>query len=35
LRSPHVASIDKGRIAFKIITITPIGNSPLGGPRRR
>ena len=33
----HVARMEKGRNAFKIVTgrPTPTGNRPLGGPRHR
>ena len=31
----HVARMEEGRRAFKILTGKPTGNSPLGRPRRR
>ena len=31
----HVARMEEGRSAFKILTDTPIGKRPLGRPRRR
>ena len=31
----HVARMEEGRNAFKILTGTPAGNRPLGRPRRR
>ena len=31
----HVAKMEEGRSAFKILTNTPIGKSHLRGPRRR
>ena len=31
----HVARIDEGRSAFKILTGKPTGKKPLGRPRRR
>ena len=31
----HVARIEEGRIAFKILTRKPTGKRPLGRPRRR
>jgi len=31
----HVARIEEGRSAFKILTGTPTGKRPLGRPRRR
>ena len=31
----HVASMEEGRSAFKILTGTPTGKRPLGRPRRR
>ena len=31
----HVARMEEGRSAFKILTGTPTGKSPLGRPRRR
>ena len=31
----HVASMEEGRSAFKILTDTPTGRRPLGRPRRR
>ena len=31
----HVARLEEGRSAFKILTGTPAGNRPLGRPRRR
>ena len=31
----HVARMEEGRSAFKIITGKPTGNLPLGRPRRR
>ena len=31
----HVARMEEGRIAFKILTDTPAGKRPLGRPRRR
>ena len=31
----HVARIEEGRIAFKIVTGKPTGRRPLGRPRRR
>ena len=31
----HVARMDEGRSAFKIVTRKPTGNRPLGRPRRR
>ena len=31
----HVARIEEGRSAFKILTSTPAGKRPLGWPRRR
>ena len=31
----HVARMEEGRSAFKILTIKPTGNRPLGRPRRR
>ena len=31
----HVARMEEGRSAFKIITSTPAGKRPLGRPRRR
>ena len=31
----HVAKMEKGRSAFKILTDTPVGKRPLGRPRRR
>ena len=31
----HVARMDKGRSAFKILTGKPTGKRPLGRPRRR
>ena len=31
----HVARMEKGRSAFKILTGKPTGNRPLGRPRRR
>ena len=31
----HVARMEEGRNAFKIITGTPTGKRPLGRPRRR
>ena len=30
----HVARMEEGRSAFKILTTTPTGNSPLRMPRR-
>jgi hypothetical protein len=34
-RAGHVAIMEKGRSAFKILTGTPTGKRPLGRPRRR
>ena len=31
----HVARMEEGRIAFKILTSKPTGKRPLGRPRRR
>ena len=31
----HVARMEKGRSAFKILTGKPTGKRPLGSPRRR
>ena len=31
----HVARMEEGRTAFKILTGKPTGNRPLGRPRRR
>ena len=31
----HVARMEEGRSAFKIVTSTPTGKRPLGRPRRR
>jgi len=31
----HVAKMEEGRSAFKILTVTSTGNRPLGRPRRR
>ena len=31
----HVARMEEGRIAFKILTGKPTGKRPLGRPRRR
>jgi hypothetical protein len=31
----HVARVEEGKNAFKIITGTPKGKRPLGWPRRR
>ena len=31
----HVARMEEGRSAFKILTGKPTGKRPLGGPRRR
>ena len=31
----HVAKMEEGRSAFKILAGTPAGKRPLGGPRRR
>ena len=31
----HVARMEEGRSAFKILTRTPARNRPLGRPRRR
>ena len=31
----HVARMEEGRSAFKILTGKPAGKSPLGRPRRR
>jgi hypothetical protein len=31
----HVARMEEGRSAFKILTATPAGKRPLGRPRRR
>ena len=31
----HVARMEEGRSAFKILTGTPAGKRPLGKPRRR
>ena len=31
----HVARMEKGRTAFKMLTGEPTGNRPLGRPRRR
>ena len=31
----HVARMEEGRSAFKILTGKPTGNIPLGSPRRR
>ena len=31
----HVARMEEGRSAFKILTGTPAGSRPLGRPRRR
>ena len=31
----HVARMEEGRSAFKILTGKPIGKRPLGRPRRR
>ena len=31
----HVARMEEGRSAFKILTGTPAGKSPLGRPRHR
>ena len=31
----HVARMEEGRSAFKILTDKPTGNRPLGRPRRR
>ena len=31
----HVARMEEGRSAFKILTGTPAGKRPLGRPRRR
>ena len=31
----HVARMEEGRSAFKILTGTPAGKKPLGRPRRR
>ena len=31
----HVARMEEGRSAFKILTGTPAGKTPLGRPRRR
>ena len=31
----HVARIEEGRSAFKILTSKPTGKGPLGNPRRR
>jgi hypothetical protein len=31
----HVARMEEGRSAFKILTCQPIGKKPLGRPRRR
>ena len=31
----HVARMEEGRSAFKILTGTPTGKRPLGRPRRR
>ena len=31
----HVARMEKGRDAFKILTVKPTGKRPLGRPRRR
>ena len=33
--APHVARMEEGKSAFKILTCTPTGNRPLGSPRRR
>ena len=34
-RAGHVAKMEEGRSAFKILTSKPIGKRPLGRPRRR
>ena len=31
----HVARMEEGRSAFKILTVKPTGKRPLGRPRRR
>ena len=31
----HVARMEEGRSAFKILTGTPTGNRPLGSPRHK
>ena len=31
----HVFRMEKGRSAFKILTVKPTGKRPLGRPRRR
>ena len=31
----HVASMEEGRSAFKIVTVKPTGKRPVGRPRRR
>ena len=31
----HVATMEEGRSAFKIVTAKPTGKRPLGRPRRR
>ena len=31
----HVARMEEGRSVFKILTVKPTGNRPLGRPRRR
>ena len=31
----HVARMEEGRTAFKILTVKPTGKRPLGRPRRR
>ena len=33
--APHVARMEEGRNAFKILTGKPTGKRPLGTPRRR
>ena len=35
VRASLVARMEEGRSAFKILTRTPAGKSPLGWPRRR
>ena len=34
-RAGHVARMEEGRSAFKILTVKPTGKKPLGRPRRR